>query len=319
MLLEVKDLHIWFRKKDFILKAVNGVSFAINENERLGLVGESGSGKSITALSLLRLVPRPGEYVKGEIWFQGRNLLSLPEEGLCAIRGKQIAMIFQDPMTALNPVFTIGEQISEGLRYHFGLSKKEARQQAITLLEAVGMPAASSRLNAYPHQLSGGMRQRVMIAMALALRPKLLIADEPTTALDVTIQAQILNLLNKLSQERQMSILFISHDLTVVAQIAQKIMVMYAGIIVEVAPTEELFKNPLHPYTQGLLKAIPSIEEASAEKRKLIPIPGERPEQTDIGCPFSSRCPQKMSLCQQERPPLKEVLPHHKVACWLYA
>jgi len=306
-------------KKNSTLKAVNGVSFTINENERVGLVGESGSGKSITALSLLRLVPKPGEYVKGEVWFQNKNLLSLSEEELYVIRGKQIAMIFQDPMTALNPVFTIGEQISEGLRYHFGLSKKEAKEQAIALLEAVGMPSAASRFNTYPHQLSGGMRQRVMIAMALALRPKLLIADEPTTALDVTIQAQILSLLDKLSQERQMSILFISHDLTVVAQIAQRVMVMYAGIIVETALTEELFKNPLHPYTQGLLRAIPSIKEVSAEKKRLMSIPGERAEQTDIGCPFFSRCVQKMPLCQQERPPLKEVLPHHKVACWLYA
>jgi oligopeptide/dipeptide ABC transporter ATP-binding protein len=319
MLLKVKDLHIWFMKKNSTLKAVNGVSFTINENERVGLVGESGSGKSITALSLLRLVPKPGEYVKGEVWFQNKNLLSLSEEELYVIRGKQIAMIFQDPMTALNPVFTIGEQISEGLRYHFGLSKKEAKEQAIALLEAVGMPSAASRFNTYPHQLSGGMRQRVMIAMALALRPKLLIADEPTTALDVTIQAQILSLLDKLSQERQMSILFISHDLTVVAQIAQRVMVMYAGIIVETALTEELFKNPLHPYTQGLLRAIPSIKEVSAEKKRLMSIPGERAEQTDIGCPFFSRCVQKMPLCQQERPPLKEVLPHHKVACWLYA
>ena len=306
-------------KKNSTLKAVNGVSFTINENERVGLVGESGSGKSITALSLLRLVPKPGEYVKGEVWFQNKNLLSLSEEELYVIRGKQIAMIFQDPMTALNPVFTIGEQISEGLRYHFGLSKKEAKEQAIALLEAVGMPSAASRFNTYPHQLSGGMRQRGMIAMALALRPKLLIADEPTTALDVTIQAQILSLLDKLSQERQMSILFISHDLTVVAQIAQRVMVMYAGIIVETALTEELFKNPLHPYTQGLLRAIPSIKEVSAEKKRLMSIPGERAEQTDIGCPFFSRCVQKMPLCQQERPPLKEVLPHHKVACWLYA
>ena len=285
-------------KKNSTLKAVNGVSFTINENERVGLVGESGSGKSITALSLLRLVPKPGEYVKGEVWFQNKNLLSLSEEELYVIRGKQIAMIFQDPMTALNPVFTIGEQISEGLRYHFGLSKKEAKEQAIALLEAVGMPSAASRFNTYPHQLSGGMRQRVMIAMALALRPKLLIADEPTTALDVTIQAQILSLLDKLSQERQMSILFISHDLTVVAQIAQRVMVMYAGIIVETALTEELFKNPLHPYTQGLLRAIPSIKEVSAEKKRLMSIPGERAEQTDIGCPFFSRCVQKMPLCQ---------------------
>lgn len=319
MLLEVKNLHIWFKKKSGIIKAVNGVSFSIAANESLGLVGESGSGKSVTALSLLRLVPPPGEVVKGEIRFEGRSLLTLPERALYRLRGRKIGMIFQDPMTALNPVFTIGEQIEEVFNYHFGYTKKESRRKTIALLKLVGIPGAASRVNAYPHQLSGGMRQRVMIAMALATRPKLLIADEPTTALDVTVQAQILTLLQRLKKEMKMSLLFISHDLTVVAQIAERIAVMYAGNIVEMAKTEGIFTKPLHPYTDGLLKAIPNIEHVSMKKGALKAIPeGKEVFNLETCCPFVYRCPKKMSICLNQRPILKEVSPGHKVACWLW-
>jgi len=319
MLLEIKDLHVWFKKKSGIIKAVNGVSFSISSNESLGLVGESGSGKSVTALSVLRLVPSPGEIVRGEIKFEGRNLLTLPEQELYHLRGRKIAMIFQDPMTALNPVFTIGEQIEEVFNYHLGYTKKESRSKTIELLKLVGIPGAESRLNAYPHQLSGGMRQRVMIAMALAAQPKLLIADEPTTALDVTVQAQILTLLQRLKKEMEMSILFISHDLTVVAQIAERIAVMYAGSIVETAKTEEIFTKPLHPYTEGLLKAIPNIEHVSIKKDFFKAIPeGKEVFNSEIYCPFIHRCSKKISICLNQRPSLKEISPGHKVACWLY-
>jgi len=249
MLLKVHNLHVWFRKKKQTIPAVNGVSFSIAQDDTLGLVGESGSGKTITALAILGLVPPPGEIIKGEILFLGQNLLFLPPKRWQQLRGKEISIIFQDPMTSLNPVFTIGEQIAEVFTHHFEYSAKEAKIKAIELLKKVGIPAAESRLNTYPHQLSGGLRQRVMIAIALAAQPKLLIADEPTTALDVTVQAQILELMLNLKRQMGMSILFISHDLTVVAQVVRRIAVMYAGKIIEMANTEELFKNPLHPYT----------------------------------------------------------------------
>ena len=318
MLLKVIDLHVWFRKKREIIRAVNGVSFSLSSNESLGLVGESGSGKTITALAIMRLIPAPGEIVKGEIWFDDQNLLTLSPNEMQHLRGKKIGMIFQDPMTALNPVFTIGEQISEVYRYHFGCSAKEARERSIEMLKKVGIPGAESRFDVYPHQLSGGMRQRVMIAMALAAHPKLLIADEPTTALDVTIQAQVLELMLNLKKEMNMSILFISHDLAVVAQIAQKIAVMYAGKIVEMAIAEEIFKNPMHPYTQGLLEAIPRIENISFNRRHLKSIAGEGWGLV-TGCAFAPRCNKKLSICPRQFPPYKNISPTHKVACWLYA
>ena len=319
MLLKVHNLHVWFRKKKQTIPAVNGVSFSIAQDDTLGLVGESGSGKTITALAILGLVPPPGEIIKGEILFLGQNLLFLPPKRWQQLRGKEISIIFQDPMTSLNPVFTIGEQIAEVFTHHFEYSTKEAKIKAIELLKKVGIPAAESRLNTYPHQLSGGLRQRVMIAMALAAQPKLLIADEPTTALDVTVQAQILELMLNLKRQMGMSILFISHDLTVVAQVVRRIAVMYAGKITEMANTEELFKNPLHPYTQGLLNAIPRIEDVSDKKRHLRTIAGQNGQAfTTLGCPFARRCDKRLPICLRRMPDFREYSEKHQVACWLY-
>ena len=319
MLLKVHNLHVWFRKKKQTIPAVNGVSFSIAQDDTLGLVGESGSGKTITALAILGLVPPPGEIIKGEILFLGQNLLFLPPKRWQQLRGKEISIIFQDPMTSLNPVFTIGEQIAEVFTHHFEYSAKEAKIKAIELLKKVGIPAAESRLNTYPHQLSGGLRQRVMIAMALAAQPKLLIADEPTTALDVTVQAQILELMLNLKRQMGMSILFISHDLTVVAQVVRRIAVMYAGKITEMANTEELFKNPLHPYTQGLLNAIPRIEDISDKKRHLRTIAGQNGQAfTTLGCPFARRCDKRLPICLRRMPDFREYSEKHQVACWLY-
>lgn len=319
MLLKVHNLHVWFRKKKQTIPAVNGVSFSIAQDDTLGLVGESGSGKTITALAILGLVPPPGEIIKGEILFLGQNLLFLPPKRWQQLRGKEISIIFQDPMTSLNPVFTIGEQIAEVFTHHFEYSAKEAKIKAIELLKKVGIPAAESRLNTYPHQLSGGLRQRVMIAMALAAQPKLLIADEPTTALDVTVQAQILELMLNLKRQMGMSILFISHDLTVVAQVVRRIAVMYAGKITEMANTEELFKNPLHPYTQGLLNAIPRIEDVSDKKRHLRTIAGQNGQAfTTLGCPFAPRCDKRLPICLRRMPDFREYSEKHQVACWLY-
>ncbi len=319
MLLKVHNLHVWFRKKKETIPAVNGVSFSIAQDDTLGLVGESGSGKTITALAILGLVPPPGEIIKGEILFLGQNLLFLPPKRWQQLRGKEISIIFQDPMTSLNPVFTIGEQIAEVFTHHFEYSTKEAKIKAIELLKKVGIPAAESRLNTYPHQLSGGLRQRVMIAMALAAQPKLLIADEPTTALDVTVQAQILELMLNLKRQMGMSILFISHDLTVVAQVVRRIAVMYAGKITEMANTEELFKNPLHPYTQGLLNAIPRIEDVSDKKRHLRTIAGQNGQAfTTLGCPFAPRCDKRLPICLRRMPDFREYSEKHQVACWLY-
>ena len=319
MLLKVHNLHVWFRKKKQTIPAVNGVSFSIAQDDTLGLVGESGSGKTITALSILGLVPPPGEIIKGEILFLGQNLLFLPPKRWQQLRGKEISIIFQDPMTSLNPVFTIGEQIAEVFTHHFEYSAKEAKIKAIELLKKVGIPAAESRLNTYPHQLSGGLRQRVMIAIALAAQPKLLIADEPTTALDVTVQAQILELMLNLKRQMGMSILFISHDLTVVAQVVRRIAVMYAGKITEMANTEELFKNPLHPYTQGLLNAIPRIEDISDKKRHLKTIAGQNGQAfTTLGCPFAPRCEKRLPICLKQMPDFREYSEKHQVACWLY-
>jgi oligopeptide transport system ATP-binding protein len=317
-LLEVKNLKTWFYTPDGIVKAVNGVSYTLNEGEALGLVGESGCGKSVSAMSLMRLIPTPpGRIVEGEVIFDGKDLLKLNDEGIRRIRGNDIAMIFQDPMTSLNPVLTIGRQISEAVELHKGMSRDQGRKRTIELLELVGIPAARSRVDDYPHQFSGGMRQRVMIAMALSCDPKLLIADEPTTALDVTIQAQILDLIGQLRKDLGMAVIMITHDLGVVAGVADKINVMYSGYIVESAPAEDLFSKPRHPYTLGLLRSIPRIDEP--RKEKLIPIEGLPPDLIDApqGCPFVPRCTYKIDRCVEENPSLEPFELGHSIACWV--
>jgi oligopeptide transport system ATP-binding protein len=314
----VRNLKTWFYTPDGIVKAVNGVSYTLNEGEALGLVGESGCGKSVSAMSLMRLIPTPpGRIVEGEVIFDGKDLLKLNDEGIRRVRGNDIAMIFQDPMTSLNPVLTVGRQIGEALELHKGMNRDQARKRTIELLELVGIPAARSRVDDYPHQFSGGMRQRVMIAMALSCDPKLLIADEPTTALDVTIQAQILDLIAQLRKDLGMAVIMITHDLGVVAGVADKINVMYAGYIVESAPAEELFAKPRHPYTLGLLRSIPRIDEP--RKEKLIPIEGLPPDLIDApqGCPFVPRCTYKVDRCVEENPSLEPFEAGHNIACWV--
>jgi oligopeptide transport system ATP-binding protein len=316
--LEVKDLKTYFYTPDGVVKAVNGVSYSLNDGEALGLVGESGCGKTVSALSLMRLIPTPpGRIVEGEVNFDGRNLVQVSDEEIRRVRGNDIAMIFQDPMTSLNPVLTVGRQISEALELHKGMNKSEARQKTIELLELVGIPSAHTRVDDYPHQFSGGMRQRVMIAMALSCDPKVLLADEPTTALDVTIQAQILDILKRLRRELGMAVILITHDLGVVAGLADKINVMYAGYIVESAAADELFKNPRHPYTLGLLRSIPRIDEPRREK--LVPIEGLPPDLIDAppGCPFQPRCPYAIDRCVDENPSLEPVSRGHTIACWV--
>jgi oligopeptide/dipeptide ABC transporter ATP-binding protein len=314
-LLEVNNLQTFFFTSEGLVKAIDGIDFSIKRGETLALVGESGCGKSMTALSLLRLIPEPGRIVEGEIRFEGRDLLHMPEEEVRRVRGNRISMIFQEPMTSLNPVFRIGEQIMESLQLHRGKNKQEAAAIAIELLRKVGIPAADSRLKDYPHQLSGGMRQRVMIAMALACNPQLLIADEPTTALDVTIQAQIMDLLAQIKKEHEMAILLITHDLGVVAENADRVAIMYAGVIVETAPVKELYANPRHPYTKGLLACIPRIGE---QKKRLVPIEGTVPR-TGVnrdGCSFLERCSEAFAPCRGKLPPLTEVQQGHWVRCW---
>lgn len=306
-LLEVKNLKTYFFTQEKVIPAVDGVSFHIDKGETLCIVGESGSGKSVTSLSIMQLVPcPPGRYVEGEILFEGENLLSKTESQMCSIRGNVISMIYQEPMTSLNPVFTIGMQLMETLRIHQKLSKKEAREKAIHMLELVGIADAKSRMREYPHQLSGGMRQRVMIAMGLCCEPKLLIADEPTTALDVTIQAQILDLMCKLKEELDMTILFITHDLGVVAEMAQRVIVMYGGRVVESAEVKDIFKNPRHPYTLGLLKCIPRIdvqEERLNVIKGMVPSPDKFPQ----GCRFHPRCPYAQDICKEQEPPVHTI------------
>ena len=301
-LLEVKNLKTQFKSKDGVVKAVDDVSFSIDKGETLGVVGESGSGKSVTAMSVMRLVQAPGKIVSGEVWFEGRDLLTLDDREMRKIRGKEIAMIFQDPMTSLNPVLTVGRQLAEPLMTHLKLSREQANKESVDLLKMVGIPNAPERLKSYPHHFSGGMRQRVMIAMALACRPKLVIADEPTTALDVTIQAQILELLEKLQSETGTAVLMITHALGVVAGMADRINVMYAGHIVESTTSDELFSNPRHPYTMGLLKSIPRLDET--RRGRLEPIAGSPPDMLDLptGCPFSARC-------EYAQPEYEKVLP----------
>ncbi len=323
-LIELRDLRTHFYTEDGVVKAVDGVNFAIEPQSTLGVVGESGCGKSVTALTIMGLVPMPpGKIASGEINFQRNgtalNLAKLDPKGrrYRSIRGKEMAMIFQEPMTSLNPVFTIGYQIMEAITLHQRVSKHEAKQKAIDMLRRVGIPLPEQRVDEYPHQLSGGMRQRAMIAMALSCNPALLIADEPTTALDVTIQAQVLDLMRALQQEFNTAIMFITHSLGVVAELCEEVVVMYLGKVVEHALVRPLFHDPKHPYTQGLLKSIPSL--ASAKKR-LDPITGVVPDPLDAppGCPFNPRCPHRMEVCQQEMPPLNEVASQHTAACWLY-
>ncbi len=316
-LLEIKDLKTQFRTREGAVKAVNGVSFNVNEGEALGIVGESGSGKSVTALSILRLLPMPpAEITDGSVLFNDKELTDLPEPEMRKIRGRDISMIFQDPISSLNPVMRIDRQLAEPLQLHLGLSASQANARALELLEAVGIPDAKRRLRSYPHQFSGGMRQRVMIAMALSTNPKLLIADEPTTALDVTIQAQILELILRLRRDLNTAVMLITHDLGVVAGVTDRVQVMYAGHIAETGPTEELFANPRHPYTLGLLSSVPRLD--SAGKEELQTIPGSPPDllHPPQGCPFQPRCPFSLPKCETY-PPYVQVGPQHVSACWV--
>jgi len=315
--LEVHNLKTHFHTQDGTVYAVNGVSFDLKEGELLGIVGESGCGKSVTVMSLLKLIPMPpGEIVSGEAFFQGQDLIALEPDEIRKVRGYRIGFIFQDPMTSLNPVLNIGQQIMEPLRAHQGMSREEAKRTTVKLLELIGIPQAEARLLDYPHQFSGGMRQRVMIAIALSCYPPILIADEPTTALDVTIQAQIIDLVTQLRKELNMSIIWITHDLGVVAGIADRVMVMYGGYIVERALVKELYGNPVHPYTQGLLGSLPRLDERSAER--LTNILGQPPNllSEPACCPFAPRCPYVFQRCLDENPELLSIANDHEVACW---
>jgi peptide/nickel transport system ATP-binding protein len=322
-LLDVADLRTYFFLRHGTLKAVDGVSFQLKPHETLAIVGESGCGKSMTALSLMRLIPEPpGKIVSGSVTLDGTDLVTLDEPAMRKVRGKDISMIFQEPMTSLNPVMTVGNQIAEALLLHEGLSRSDALKRAVEILKLVRMPEAEQRLKEYPHQLSGGMRQRVMIAMALACNPKVLIADEPTTALDVTIQAQILDIILDLQKKLGTAVILITHDLGVVAETAQRVIVMYAGKKVEEAPVGELFARPLHPYTHGLMASIPRLDllrgEGDVRKRRLEEIPGIVPALTNLppGCPFAPRCPHAIDICRREFPPYEEKRPGHWAACW---
>ena len=317
-LVEFKDVHTYFYTEAGTVKAVNGVSYKIKEGETVCVVGESGCGKSVTALSLMRLIAAPqGEIVKGNISFDGKDITSLSEEDMMSIRGNDISMIFQEPMTSLNPVFTVGNQIMESIMLHQKLDKKQARDKAIEMVKLVGIPRAEAIVDSYPHELSGGMRQRIMIAMALSCNPKLLIADEPTTALDVTIQAQILDLMRDIKQKTQTSIMLITHDLGVVAEMADYVVVMYAGKVIEEGPVNDIFKNPLHPYTRGLLKSKPVINQ---ETDRLYSIPGQVPNPIGMkdSCYFHERCEHCMEICKTQIPTIKYYDEQHKISCFLY-
>jgi oligopeptide/dipeptide ABC transporter ATP-binding protein len=320
-LLEVKNLKTYFYTEDGVVRAVDGVSFEVYPGEVLGLVGESGCGKSVTSLSIMRLISKPGRIDEGEILLDGENLLTLPEDEMIKVRGNRISMIFQQPQTALNPVFKVGDQLAEVLDVHQDLGKEAGWKRAVSLLKMVGVPDPERRAEAYPHELSGGMAQRVMIAMALACVPELLIADEPTTALDVTIQAQILDLMRDLRREMGTSVILITHDLGVVAEMAERVAVMYAGEIVEQTDVNTLFDQPLHPYTQGLIGSIPILGEI---KERLDVIPGSVPNLVNLppGCRFAPRCQARFkygcTICAEVKPELEEVRPGHLVRCWLY-
>lgn len=315
-LLDIRELHTYFHTEEGVVKAVNGVSLSINRGETFGLVGESGSGKSVTALSILGLVSLPGKIENGSLMFQGEDLLSLNENGMQKIRGNRIAMVFQEPMTSLNPVLTIERQLTEGMETHLGIGGRTARSKAVELLDRVGIPDPRQRVKDFPHMFSGGMRQRVMIAIALSCMPDLIIADEPTTAVDVTIQAQILELMKDVTQEANSSLLIISHDLGVVARYADRVAIMYAGKIVEQAPAIQIFKHANHPYTRGLLNSIPRLDEPT--RSTLETIPGQPPDLTDLplGCAFEERCQFATAHCGNEVPPLMKVDGDHLSACW---
>jgi oligopeptide transport system ATP-binding protein len=317
-ILDVRGLETTFKTPDGIVHAVNGVSFELMEGETLGVVGESGCGKSVTMLSILGLIPSPpGKIVSGSAMFGGRDLLKLSAEELRHIRGAQISMVFQDPMTSLNPVLTVGRQLTEPLMLHLAMTRKQAEERAAELLEMVNIPRAKERLSDYPHQFSGGMRQRVMIAMALSCSPQLLIADEPTTALDVTIQAQITDLVKRLREELGMAIIWITHDLGVVAGLAQRVIVMYGGYIIEEARVNELYANPSHPYTIGLIGSLPRVDET--EHKRLFSIEGVPPLllEKPVHCPFAPRCGWAIERCWNENPTLESIGPEHRVACWV--
>jgi peptide/nickel transport system ATP-binding protein len=319
-LLEIRNLKTQFATEKGPLLAVDDVSFSIESGSTVGVVGESGSGKSVTALSVMRLIPEPpGRVLGGQILLRGKDLLRLPEKEMRRIRGNKISMVFQEPMTALNPVFTVGNQIAEAVRLHQGLDRRAARRKAIEMLKQVGIPAPDRRVDAYPHQMSGGMRQRVMIAMALACNPDLLIADEPTTALDVTIQAQILELIKELQAQRHMAVMLITHDLAVVAENCDQVVVMYGGRVVERAPVRKLFAAPSHPYTAGLLRSIPSLEASGrpGERRRLQAIPGMVPDLNSLppGCRFRDRCDRPLDVCAREDPPLEPKRADQWAAC----
>lgn len=318
-LLEVKDLKTRFYTQDGVVHAVNGISYTLDEGSTLGIVGESGCGKSVSVLSAMRLIPEPpGKIVGGQVIFEGEDLLKMPMDEIRHVRGNKIAMIFQDPMTSLNPVLTIGRQVEEALELHMGMSRSQARQRAIELLQMVGIPQAEDRIDDYPHQFSGGMRQRVMIAMALSCNPQILIADEPTTALDVTIQAQIIDLVKRLRDEIGMAVIWITHDLGIIAGLAEKVIVMYAGFIVEEAPVKELYGDPRHPYTIGLLGSLPRLD--ARKSHKLVSIEGLPPDLINLppGCPFAPRCAYVIDRCLEENPSLEAVgLNNHRIACWV--
>ena len=317
-ILNVQGLETQFNTPEGVVHAVNGVDFTLNEGETLGVVGESGCGKSVSMLSILRLIQQPpGKIVAGTAMFRGKDLLKMTSDEIRHVRGGQISMVFQDPMTSLNPVMTIGKQMAEPLMLHMGLSKEQARERSVELLEQVGIPRAKDRLKDYPHQYSGGMRQRVMIAMALSCNPQIVIADEPTTALDVTIQAQIVDLMIRLREEVGMSIVWITHDLGVVASIAHRVNVMYGGFIIEESPIRDLYANPCHPYTIGLLGSLPQIHQKG--RQRLYSIEGMPPMlyQKPQRCPFSPRCRWVVDRCREENPPLVEVDEKHRVACWV--
>ncbi|TNF09835.1 MAG: ABC transporter ATP-binding protein [Bacillota bacterium] len=317
-ILEVKNLHTSFFTHMGEVRAVRGISFDVEQGDILGIVGESGSGKSVTALSVMGLIDHPGKIKEGEIIFDGKDLSKLSHHELSDIRGNDISMIFQDPMTSLNPVFRIGNQIIEIIRRHTNVTKEEAKQRALELLKLVNIPEPETRIRQYPHQFSGGMRQRAMIAMALSCNPKLLFADEPTTALDVTIQAQILELLKELKEKKDLSIVLITHDLGVIAEACNKVIVMYGGLIMEQGSVLDIFENPQHPYTKGLHQSVP--KNVTGERKRLIPIGGTPPDllEPPLGCPFYPRCKHAMEICAAKQPPLFDLDGIHKAACWLH-
>jgi oligopeptide/dipeptide ABC transporter ATP-binding protein len=319
-ILSVEGLQTFFHTEKGVVRSVAGLTFSMQKGQTLAIVGESGCGKSVTALSVMRLIEPPGSIESGTVVFQGKDLLRLPEAEMRAIRGDRIAMIFQEPMTSLNPVHRVGKQIGETIRLHLGLGRQETKDLTVEMLRRVGIPDPEKRAQAYPHQLSGGMRQRVMIAMALACKPELLIADEPTTALDVTIQAQILDLMIRLREETGASILLITHDLGVVAEMADDVMVMYAGRVVEQAPVRDLFCEPKHPYTVGLIDSVPKIDTPISTDRTLHTIPGTVPSLLSLppGCPFLDRCARRFEPCAERDPVLLKVAEGHHARCWLY-